>query len=273
MVADLIQAWDYPTKSSSYTPYNTPYHGQFRPLYTPGLPRPQSRLILFTFYWYFSRQILHRPVRYQTSSHIPRHSLSSKMDSHLTSASRSSSPSPPPSYPPPPPYPPPRWLLSRFSKEYGPIGQVGVDVPAAGDIFRLCDASEQCAHFTYQLGERLFHVKYGQSICWNEVVAQVSAESSLRSIGALALAPTVHHAFQAGHVIVIVMDHVEGDTILDLCKESDDERQRELAIEVGSALIELSRVPLPENLRPANVDGGAARPHLFWGPGREPPLS
>lgn len=167
-------------------------------------------------------------------------------------------------HPPPPSDPPPPWLL--LPKKYGPIGQVGVDVPDARDILALCDLTAQCAHLTYQLGGRQFHVKYGLSITWNEVFAQVTAASGLRSTFAQARAPTVYHAFQVDQVIIIVMDYVEGDTIMDLCEKSDDREKGLLAIEAGSALVELARVPLEVEgtLRPAGVDGGRLS-HAFFG--------
>src|SRR5688572_10502299 len=115
-----------------------------------------------------------------------------------------------------------------FSKEYGPLGEVGIDVPAANDILPLCDLEAECEHLLYQLGERMFHVKYGCDIHWNEVIAQVTADLGLRRIFANVRVPKVHHAFRINNATFIVMDHIAGETIESVWEASDNDEKARL---------------------------------------------
>ncbi|KAK6359708.1 hypothetical protein TWF696_000850 [Orbilia brochopaga] len=153
--------------------------------------------------------------------------------------------------------------LPRFRRQYGPLGEPGVDLPPTCRILRKDDGGLPSKHFKYRVGRKKFHIKYGKFVPWTGVIAQVVAARGLAEMGSTAMVPKIYHAFEVEDtgVVYIVMEHIDGRTIQKIL--SDDECVPGLAAEAGRALLDLAHIPLPEGSRPSAVDGGMILDQFF----------
>lgn len=109
-------------------------------------------------------------------------------------------------------------------------------------------------------------IKYGLSVYWNEVCAQVVACEGLRQLGSSVRAPAVYYAFEEHPMTYIVMEYIPGKTAGKCLKESPEQSDEgTIYRSIALALSELHSIPIPKELqnRPAAVSGGLIRHSTF----------
>lgn len=123
----------------------------------------------------------------------------------------------------------------------------------------------------------VFWIKYGSSIVWNELAGQKKAHDGLLNLGSQVRAPAVYYGCQVAipykddphgwpeHRTYVVMEYVPGRTAAQRLKDAIDDEVMEDSIysKIAFALSELLRIPVPQDSRPAAVNGGRVRHELF----------
>lgn len=154
-----------------------------------------------------------------------------------------------------------------LDKEYiGVPPPPNAQLPTASELIDLCEKKQQRKTLTLPIGLEtpIFWVKYGYSVYWNEVMAQVMAHDELRRLGSSVRAPAVYHAFKYNLQTFLVMEYIPGKTSGQRLQEAESPAEKEHVIGlVASCLSELHRIPIPPGSRPAGVDGGHIRHTLF----------
>ncbi|CAI4217552.1 unnamed protein product [Parascedosporium putredinis] len=117
----------------------------------------------------------------------------------------------------------------------------------------------------------VFWIKYGFSVLWNEVPAQVMAYEELRSLQSPIRAPGIFYACAIKETpgselctLFIVMEFIPGRTAEEWLKSIQDPvGQNRIYSFIALALSELHRIPVPPDSRPASIDKGRIRHALF----------
>ena len=127
-------------------------------------------------------------------------------------------------------------------------------------IGKICAQKTPRAGFPYPPESPVCWIKYGTSVEWNEVCAQVMAYEGLRALGSAVRAPGVFFAQMNYPETYIVMEYVPGKTAGQCLEEAQDDAEYDIAEEraglaVSLAITELLRIPIEPGTRPAAVSG------------------
>lgn len=156
--------------------------------------------------------------------------------------------------------------LPEFTNPYvGIKPPPGVRVPELKELLdRICVAPTPRACFAYPPEAPACWIKYGRSVYWNEVCAQVMAYDGLRQLGSLVRAPAVFYAIEDYPMTYIVMEYIPGKTAGQCLRESQEQAAKEAIYQsIALALSELHRIPIAAGSRPAAVSGGKIRHSIF----------
>ena len=128
-------------------------------------------------------------------------------------------------------------------------------------LHRCCDDATPRAGFPYPAESPTCWIKYGFSVEWNEVCAQVLAYHGLRGQpGCQTRAPGVFYARFDDPITCIVMEYIPGKTARQCMKASLDGAAKELVRQsVSRAIGDLHRIQIDVNTRPAAVSGDKIR--------------
>ncbi|RFU34128.1 hypothetical protein B7463_g2212, partial [Scytalidium lignicola] len=155
---------------------------------------------------------------------------------------------------------------------------LGVQIPSPDELVKLCTAEDPRGYnmgLAYPPENPVFWIKYGHSVIWNEIPAQVMARHELQRLGSPVRVPGIFYACEMGKVgfsynfevnykSYIVMEYIPGKTAAELLNGIEDPDRREFVYrQIASALSELHRIPVPLDSRPAAIDGGYIRHCLF----------
>ncbi|KAG8407743.1 hypothetical protein J3459_018377 [Metarhizium acridum] len=156
---------------------------------------------------------------------------------------------------------------------------VTIPLPSPAELVRLCTKSHPLG---YTIGmpypdadSPVFWIKYRSKLVWNELAAQKMAHDGLRELNSPVKAPavyygcqvTVHkddaHAWQSR--TYFVMEYISGKTAAQRLEEAtDDATKDDIYKQIALALSELHRIPVPQDSRPAAVNGETIRHVLFY---------
>ncbi|KEZ43533.1 hypothetical protein SAPIO_CDS4441 [Scedosporium apiospermum] len=150
-----------------------------------------------------------------------------------------------------------------------------IRVPTASKLAALCTGIHP-RHYNlglaYPSEAPVFWIKYGPSITWNEVPAQVMAYEELRRLSSPVKAPGIFYACdlelrgaqRERRKSYIVMQYIPGKTADEWLKNIEDlARADSIYSHIAFALSELHRIPVPPGSRPAAINGGKIRHSLF----------
>lgn len=105
----------------------------------------------------------------------------------------------------------------RFDQEYAGITPPpGTHVPIGEERLRLCEREHPEGgplFVPYPPKEPMLFIKYGMSVCWNEVPSQSAAYHGLRRLGSPARVPGIFYACRQGYTTCIVMEYIPGETV------------------------------------------------------------
>lgn len=150
----------------------------------------------------------------------------------------------------------------------------GYQTPTPAELVELCTAEHPQG---YNMGlahppeAPVFWIKYGTSVIWNEVPAQIMAYEELRRMKSPVKAPGIFYACEieespgSGNCkSFIVRELILGKTADEwLMVMEDPARQDSIYSSIAFALSELLRIPITPESRPAAIDGGRIRHALF----------
>lgn len=167
---------------------------------------------------------------------------------------------------------------------YGSIlpSNITVPLPTAAELVSLCKETNRHGYtigVPYPPGTEppVFWIKYGSSIVWNELAGQKTAHDGLRSLESQVRAPAVYYGCQVAipykddpdgwpaHRTYVVMEYVPGRTAAQRLQDAiDDDAMKDfIYAKIAFALSELHRIPVPQDSRPAAVNGRRIRHELF----------
>ncbi|KAK3898785.1 hypothetical protein C8A05DRAFT_37620 [Staphylotrichum tortipilum] len=131
----------------------------------------------------------------------------------------------------------------------------GITIPIPEELIgTICAKQTPRAGFPYPPGSPVFWIKYGSSVGWNEICAQVMAYEGLRALGSEARAP-VCPGKTAGQCLAEALNDAEYDVA-----------EERAATAVSLAMTELLRIPTEPGTRPAAASGSKIRnPGVFDG--------
>ncbi|KAH8807532.1 hypothetical protein F5884DRAFT_844472 [Xylogone sp. PMI_703] len=154
----------------------------------------------------------------------------------------------------------------------------GVRIPTPEELIKLCVEDDPRGYnmgLTYPPEEPVFWIKYGYSVIWNEIPAQVMVHRELQRLGSFIRVPGIFYAcemgkpgvmynFEVNYKSYIVMEYVPGKTAAQLLEDTEDPNQKEHIYQrIASALSELHLIPVPPDAPPAAIDDGCIRHCLF----------
>lgn len=157
---------------------------------------------------------------------------------------------------------------------------VTIPLPSPAELVRLCTKYHPVG---YSIGmpypdadSPVFWIKYSPSIIWNQLAAQKMAHDGLGELNSPVKAPAVYYACQVAIPYehnptgwpetraYIVMEYIPGKTAAQRLQEAtDDATKDDVYKQVALALSELHHIPVPQNSRPAAVNGELIRHVLF----------
>lgn len=157
---------------------------------------------------------------------------------------------------------------------------VTIPLPSPAELVRLCTKSHPLG-FTIGMpypdaDSPVFWIKYCSSIIWNELAAQKMAHDGLGELNSPVKVPAVYYGCQVTVHIgdpdawpqrrsYVVMEYIPGKTAAQRLKEAtDDATKDDIYKQVALALSELHRIPVPQNSRPAAVNGETICNVLFY---------
>lgn len=128
----------------------------------------------------------------------------------------------------------------------------------------ICAAPTARACFAYPPEAPVCWIKYGRSVYWNEVCAQVMAYDGLRQLGSSVRVSGVFYAIEDHPMTYIVMGYIPGMTASQRLEKSQEQVAKEAIYQsIALALSELHRIPIAAGSRPAAVSGGMIRHSVF----------